>query len=228
VKYHLLWFVLFLLIGIGVASSINRSIGITQDKLLFDPVRAKLNPTVKRDLDKYDREFVNQRVLTFVHIIPGALFLIFAPLQFSSTLRTRRLNFHRWSGRILIFIAFFTGLFGLLLVRPFRFTGAVSSSAVILFGSIFLLALVKGFIAIRTGDMASHREWMIRAFSIAVGISVVRIVGGLLFLILPSPSFLLLGLSFWIGWLLSLAAGEWWIRRKHVKDGARIADPRPI
>jgi hypothetical protein len=227
-KHPLLWCVLFLLVGIGVASSINRSMGITKGKLLFDPLRAKLTPSVRSDLERYDHEFVKQQVLTFLHIIPGTVLLIFAPLQFSSTFRTRHISFHRRSGRVILITALFTGLFGLLLAVPFRFTGIGASSAVILFGSIFFCALIKAYIAIRTRDVAAHREWMIRAFSIAIGISVVRIVGGLSFLILPRSSFQLLGISFWIGWTLSLAAGEWWIRRGRIKDGARITDPRPI
>ncbi|MGH9856993.1 MAG: DUF2306 domain-containing protein [Acidobacteriota bacterium] len=227
-KHPLLWCGLFLLVGIGVASSINRSVGITKGKLVFDPLRAMLTPSVRSDLEKYDHKFVEQRALTFLHIIPGTLLLILVPFQFSSTLRTRHISFHRWSGRFVLLTALFTGLFGLLLTVPFIFTGILASSAALLFGSIFLFALMRAYIAIRIHDVSAHREWMIRAFSIAFGISVIRIVGGLLFLIVPGPSFQLLGISFWIGWTLSLGAGEWWIRRGRIKDGAQITDPRPI
>jgi hypothetical protein len=40
-----------------------------------------------------------------------------------------------------------------------------------LFGSLFLYALGKGFVHVRAGRVALHREWMIRAFAIALAIA---------------------------------------------------------
>lgn len=50
----------------------------------------------------FDRGFGLHPVLTFVHIVPGGLFMILAPLQFIPNLRSRCLWFHRWSGRIIV------------------------------------------------------------------------------------------------------------------------------
>ena len=36
-----------------------------------------------------------------------------------------------------------------------------------LFGGLFIVAIVKGFVHIQAGRVALHREWMIRAFAIA-------------------------------------------------------------
>ena len=47
---------------------------------------------------------------------------------------------------------------------------------VALFGSLFLFALLKGFVHVRTGRVALHREWMIRAFAIGLAIATQRVI----------------------------------------------------
>ena len=202
----------FILVAIGVASTINRTLALRTGALFFDPLRATFSATALQDVEKYDRGFLTHPVLTSLHIVPGSIFLILALFQFSSRIRNRHIDFHRRSGRLLVGIGLLTGLFGLFLGVPFQFTGAIASSAAILFGALFLTALIRAFVAIRRHDVVRHREWMIRAFSIAIGISTVRIVTAVLVLITRAPSFELLGTSFWIGWTLTLAAGELWIR----------------
>ena len=44
------------------------------------------------------------------------------------------------------------------------------------FGAFFLVALVKGFLHIRAGRVALHREWMIRAFAIGLAVATQRLI----------------------------------------------------
>src|SRR5215216_2272109 len=44
------------------------------------------------------------------------------------------------------------------------------------FGLLFLLALGKGFLHVRAGRVAMHREWMGRAFAIALAIATTRLI----------------------------------------------------
>jgi hypothetical protein len=60
------------------------------------------------------------------------------------------------------------------LVIPF--SGWPERVVVGLFGSLFLFALVKGFVHVRTGRVALHREWMIRAFAIGLAIATQRVL----------------------------------------------------
>jgi hypothetical protein len=96
------------------------------------------------------------------------------------------------------------------------FAGPPEAAAIALFGGLFLLALARGFVAIRRRDLATHREWMIRAFAIALGISTVRLLGAVFDLALTpagvSPAGVFL-VSIWLGWLVTLGAAELWIRR---------------
>jgi hypothetical protein len=43
------------------------------------------------------------------HVLLGAVYLLMAPLQFSKALRTRSLDFHRWSGRFLVSFGLIAG-----------------------------------------------------------------------------------------------------------------------
>jgi 4-hydroxybenzoate polyprenyltransferase len=104
-------------------------------------------------------------------------------------------------------------LSGLLFGIVFPFGGLLASSAILVTGAAFFLALARALIAIRRGDVARHREWMIRMFAIGLGISTVRIVGLFLFLVIPARSLeLRMGLSFWIGFALTFGAAEFWVR----------------
>jgi hypothetical protein len=60
------------------------------------------------------------------------------------------------------------------LVIPF--SGWPERVVVGLFGSLFLFALIKGFVHVRTGRVALHREWMIRAFAIGLAIATQRVI----------------------------------------------------
>ena len=75
---------------------------------------------------------------------------------------------------------------------------------------------VRAFVAIRNGQVALHREWMIRAFSVLIGISTIRVVGIAFDLTLTPAGYgprELFALSLWTGWIISLGAAELWIRR---------------
>jgi hypothetical protein len=75
--------------------------------------------------------------------------------------------------------------------------------------------VAKGYLAIRHREIARHREWMIRVFALAIAISTVRIVAGLLDIALApvgvSPRTLFV-ISLWTGWIVTITAAELWIR----------------
>jgi len=169
-------------------------------------------------MHRYDDEFLHHPVSTFLHIMGGSVFLMLALCQFSNGIRERHLQFHRWSGRILIVTGILGTIAALFLAIPFRFTGIIAISAVVVFGLFFLIALIRAWILIRRHDVTRHREWMIRAYSIAIGISTVRIAGAAFMYGTHTMSWDLMGYSFWIGWTLTLCVAEAWIRftRDHV------------
>jgi uncharacterized membrane protein len=212
-------------LAVGVVAAAGRWRFLSDFATRADPVRQDVfaaleinDPFSKQrsaELDRFDRRFAENPRATLLHVVPGGIFLILAPLQFSSWLRRRHPRIHRWSGRLLIaggVVFTLTGLyFGLLM--PYGGLGEVS--AIVVFASVFLLALTQGFLAIRSGHVARHREWMIRAFAIAIGVGTVRVVAGILDIALTPMGLAptsLFALSLWTGWTVSLVAAECWVR----------------
>jgi hypothetical protein len=116
------------------------------------------------------------QTIVAVHAIPGAVYLILAPLQFIGRVRSRHLEYHRWAGRGLVLTGLVVGVTALFigLVIPF----SVWSEAVVIavFGSLFIFCLFQGFRHIRAKRVDLHREWMIRAFTIALAIASQRVI----------------------------------------------------
>ncbi len=94
------------------------------------------------------------------------------------------------------------------------YAGPLEAATIVVIGGLFLTALGRALIAIRRHQVARHREWMIRAFALAMGIASVRVVGVVVDVALTpagvEPQWIFL-LSLWGGWGSTLAAAELWI-----------------
>src|SRR6266478_6764842 len=112
-----------------------------------------------------DQVFARHPILTMIHVVPGLLFMVLGPFQFSQTIRARHLQWHRWNGRIFMTIGFIIGVSALLMSFTMQSIGGVNqAAATILFGFFFLFALSKALRHIRRREVSLHRQWMIRAF----------------------------------------------------------------
>jgi uncharacterized membrane protein len=217
--------VVVLLASIGVAASLGRGIFLSDFAARVEPFRQDILQVLGRhdpfaseragELARFDSRFAEHPVATILHILPGAIFLLLAPLQFSSRLRARYLGFHRWSGRFLVGAVATAAATGLYFGLFMPFGGPGESVAIALFGGLLLYSASRAVVAIRARHIARHREWMIRAFALAAAISTVRIVGAVVDLTLtpaglgPRPAFVI---SIWAGWVITLVAAEIWIR----------------
>jgi hypothetical protein len=98
--------------------------------------------------------------------------------------------------------------------------GWLEVTAIVVYATAFLAALVIAWRHIRRGEVARHREWMLRAVAIGLGIATTRPVVGVFFAtraltgLTPSDFF---GVAFWIGFTSTALAGEWYVR--HTRQG---------
>jgi uncharacterized membrane protein len=161
----------------------------------------------------YDVRFVRHHWIAYLHIGPGALYLLGACLQLAYRFRGRHYTFHRRLGRVLVGTALLSGVFAIVIGILFPFGGIVHGAAAVVFGLWFITCLILAVRAIRRDDMFHHRRWMIRAFAVGIAVGTIRIWVGL---------FLGLGLldfedafapAFWISFSLHAAAAELWLRR---------------
>jgi len=207
--------VVILLAALAVASALFRAAATIQPRgavaeLQRDALRAMNGDEAL--LREFETRFGSRPAMTLLHVVPGALFLSLGLLQFSSRIRNRWIRFHRWSGRVLMIAAIASGIAGLYFGVVIPIAGFGEASVIALVGAFLIVAVVRGFLAIRRGDAARHREWMIRAFAACLAVSTVRVIGGIIQLFMPMAPTPTIVISFWAGWAITLAAAELWIR----------------
>jgi uncharacterized membrane protein len=135
---------------------------LTRDRMLFDansPLRQRYAPIPW---------------LMLAHGVPGALALFLGFFQFSSRLRQRYLNVHRWMGR--------TYVGCVAIAAPVAIAVAVALPIpTLLMASItqasgWLITTATALYCVRTGRIQQHREWMMRSYPFAMVFVVVRVV----------------------------------------------------
>jgi uncharacterized membrane protein len=220
-----LWCVAVLLVLIGVIAALGRALFMADLATRAEPIRERFFEALRvvdpfaaerpAELQRFDSQYADHPRATLVHVVCGGVLLALVLVQFSPRVRGRHIAWHRWSGRLMILLAFGVGLSGLYFGVLIPFSGSSEALAIALFGVLFLAAITRAFVAIRTRRVALHRKWMIRAFALAIAISTVRIVMTVLDPLLTLAGFRppqVLVLSMWTGWIITVAAAEVWIR----------------
>jgi len=172
-----------------------------------------------------DSGFARHKALTVTHILPAALFIMLMPLQFIPHIRERHLVWHRWSGRLLIVLGFVVGVSALVLSFTMAIGGANETAATTLFALLFLVFLTLGFWNIRQHRIARHREWMIRAFGVVLGIATTRPIVGMFFVAQKLSPHEFFGIAFWLGFTLTLLGAETWIQYTRPQSTALPGKP---
>jgi uncharacterized membrane protein len=208
-RVRLVWTGVTILALIGIAAAVIRAL-----RLMFG---AAPSPQA------FDVGFSQHAILTLVHIVPGALFMVLGPFQFMPSIRTRRLWQHRWSGRVFVAVGYVIGISALFMTSQMAIGGANERAAILLFDSAFLFSLTKAIWHIRRREVVQHREWMLRAFGIGLGVATTRPIVGAFFAartLAPQEFF---GIAFWLGFSVTAIAAEAWInvtRRRSVATTA--------
>src|ERR1041385_4581803 len=153
------WTVAFFLAFIGIAMIVRRTvflIPVLEDRYVLKP----LPPGVPNFPEE---GFVNNPVLTLVHVLPALLFIVLGLLQFTKGIRNKHPKFHRWNGRVLLILGVILGVSGIIMGFKMAISGVSETAAITFFGILFLFSLTKGFLLIRQRKIDLHRAWMMRA-----------------------------------------------------------------
>jgi uncharacterized membrane protein len=146
-----------------------------------------------------------------VHMVCSPVALVAGALQVNRSIRTRHLVLHRWLGRLYVFAVLLAGSSGLALAFG-SFGGPITHWGFGLMAVSWLGSTGLGFMAMRRGARAPHREWMMRSYAITLAAVTLRIY-------LPLSQ--IAGLPFedayraiaWLCWVPNLLLAEWLIRR---------------
>jgi len=196
---------------IGIAMVVRRTL------VLAGVIGSRNPPGMAKGGPAFDTEFGTHSLLTLIHILPGALFMILGPLQFMPGIRARHLHLHRLGGRIYIASGYIIGISALIMSFVLSPIGGIDqAAATILFSLLFLLSLSKAWWHIAHHEIALHREWMIRAFSIGLAIGTIRPIVVLFFAFSGLQPQVFFGTAFWLGFTLHVLAAEVWINYTRV------------
>lgn len=140
-----------------------------------------------------------------VALIAGTLQLIVLAVRMPAAL-------HRWTGRVYALTVLGGGVSALPLAAM-AWGGAANTVAFGLLALLWMAATMQAVRAIRQGDVASHRVWMIRSFALTLAAVTLR---------LEMLLMQLAGLSFedayhiapWTCWVLNLLVVEWFRARR--------------
>lgn len=148
-----------------------------------------------------------------VHIFGAAVAMALGPWQFSSRLRARRPRLHRLMGRAYLGIGVLVGGAAGLYVAQFAFGGPVARLGFAMLAGSWLFTGWRAYAAIRAGDVASHRRWMLQNFALTLAAVTLRIY---------LPLSMLAGLPYeaayraiaWLCWVPNLLIAEWYLMRR--------------
>jgi uncharacterized membrane protein len=119
--------------------------------------------------------FEAERLAIYAHVFGAAFALLLGPLQFSVRLRKRNPAVHRWSGRVYLGVGVLVGGIAGLVVAFNAFGGTPARIGFACLALAWLYTGACAYRAIRAGNIASHRRWMIRNFSLTFAAVTLRI-----------------------------------------------------
>jgi hypothetical protein len=198
---HPLWLLagFWFSVVIAIAVVLRRLVELIRPLQGDPPQMASLNAT-----------FSSHAVLTAMHIIPAAIFVLLAA---AVLLRRTGGEWLEWLffpfGAVTAATAY--------AMSSYAVGGWVERSAVLVFNTWFLLSLGHAYWFRLRGEPSRKREWMTRAVAILLGIATTRPVMGVFFAtssrthLGPSQFF---GMAFWIGFSINAGVIELWLQSK--------------
>lgn len=205
------WLCMLTMIFVGLSSLFSRVGGMMIALPMAETEAAST-------LSAFDIRYYQHYAPMAAHLALGLFVYAVAPLQFMRVIRKRWPAFHRFNGKIWLIggaIAAFTGaFFGV--VWPF--TGHVSPggmlqvSANAIVGPLTLYCLYQAYMNVRSRNFGTHREWMIRAWAMMLGVATQRILMLILIPITGIGLEFMFGFCMWLGQIINISAAEIWIR----------------
>jgi uncharacterized membrane protein len=202
----------FLVVGLLALSSIPIAAGSV--RVFQFGIGAEVTPENAR--------FFTKPLPFLLHIFSATLYCVLGAFQFSTSLRHRKLNWHRAAGRILIPSGLVVAISGLWMTvfystgvePPSSFDGPFLYAIRLLVGAAMAWFLGLGFLAIRRFDIAHHRAWMMRSYALGLGAGTQVLTHVPWFLFPSIQGELARTICMGAGWVINLVLAEWLISRK--------------
>ena len=149
----------------------------------------------------------------FVHVFTSMFALLAGFTQFSRNILGRARGLHRWMGRAYVLnVVLITGPASLVM-SFYANGGATSRIAFALLAIAWIGSTYLAYHTIRSGNVARHREWMIRSYALTLSAITLRVWKYLIVVAFHPPPMDVYRIVAWLGWIPNLLVAEWLIRR---------------
>lgn len=111
----------------------------------------------------------------YTHVFAALFALLLGPWQFSTRLRASRPVLHRWMGRFYLGAGVLIGGLAGLYMAFHAFGGIVAQTGFGMLAILWLFTGLRAYLAIRAGEVISHRRWMVRNFALSFAAVTLRI-----------------------------------------------------
>lgn len=173
----------------------------------FLPLGRALHPDMRATFEAY-------RAGIYTHVFGSVAALALGPFQLSARLRGKHPGLHRWMGRFYLGVGVLIGGLAGLFMAFHAFGGVASRLGFGALAVAWLYTGLRGYLAIRAKDIASHRRWMVRNLSLTFAAVTLR-------LWLPASFMAAIPFEFaypviaWLCWVPNLVLAERFFNQTH-------------
>lgn len=167
----------------------------------FLPLGSVVHPDMRTNFETHS-------LTVYTHIFASCVALLCGALQFSSQLRQRAPQVHRYLGRAYLLIGVLMGGIAGLVMAQTAYGGVVSRLGFSALALLWLYSGLRAYLAIRRGQIQQHQQWMLRNYALTCAAISLRIY---------LPLSMVIGLPFelaypviaWLCWVPNLIYAEW-------------------
>ena len=123
--------------------------------------------------DSYPATFA--KIAAYIHIVPSIGIILLSPLQFFPTIRQNHIIIHKIFGYSVIVFTNIAIIGIIMICIGYAEGGPPAELSGIVIGLYWVFSLWVGWRRIREKNIQAHREWMIRFFTLAYAIIIMRI-----------------------------------------------------
>ncbi len=153
------------------------------------------------------------QIAFYSHVIGGGIALISGAFQFFPKLRQKRIEWHRYLGRVYVIACAWSGISGLA-IAFYATGGTLAKFGFISLALLWLYSTGMAYTTIKRRQVEAHREWMLRSYALTFAAVSLRLQLPLYMSILALDFYPAYRIVSWSCWLPNLLLIEWFIQRQ--------------
>jgi uncharacterized membrane protein len=148
------------------------------------------------------------RFAFWTHVLLGTVALVLGPIQFSTRMRTRRLERHRQLGKVYV-ASILTASIMAFYIAWFADTGWIAVTGFASLAVVWFYTTWQAYATVRRGELRLHQQWMYRSYAITLAAVTLRIILPLELAALQLPFPVAYRIVAWLCWVPNLLVAEW-------------------